>query len=93
MKLKNKKTGEIVLLEGELIYDDKVRLLTHYNSLAELNAEWENVPEEHKSNIGDLPAFPPASLTKSKAEELLAEIEKAKNPLATYLKNKGGSEE
>ena len=44
------------------------------------------------SNINDLPAFPPASLTKSKAEELLAEIEKAKNPLTTYLKNKGGEE-
>lgn len=44
------------------------------------------------SNINDLPAFPPASLTKSKAKELLAEIEKAKNPLATYLKNKGGEE-
>lgn len=44
------------------------------------------------NNINDLPAFPPASLTKSKAEELLAEIEKAKNPLTTYLKNKGGRE-
>lgn len=42
------------------------------------------------SSINDLPAFPPVSLTKSKAEELLAEIEKAKNPLATYLKNIGG---
>lgn len=45
------------------------------------------------SSINDLPAFPPANLTKSKAEELLAEIEKAKNPLTTYLKNKGSSKE
>lgn len=45
------------------------------------------------SNINDLPAFPPANLTKNKAEELLAEIEKAKNPLTTYLKNKAGGEE
>lgn len=44
------------------------------------------------SNISDLPAFPPTSLTKNKAEELLAEIKKAKNPLATYLKNKAGGE-
>lgn len=45
------------------------------------------------SSINDLPAFPPESLlTKSKAEELLAEIEKAKNPLTTYLKNIGGEE-
>jgi hypothetical protein len=46
MKLRNKKTGEIVSFQGELIYDDKVRLLTHYNSLAELIAEWEDMPEE-----------------------------------------------
>lgn len=30
---------------------------------------------------------------KNKAEEILAEIEKAKNPLATYLKNKARGEE
>ena len=54
--------------------------------------DWFGDYEEPKSNIGDLPAFPPASLTKRNAEELLAEIEKAKNPLATYLKNNGGSE-
>lgn len=48
---------------------------------------------EEMSNIKDLPAFPPASLTKDNAEELLAEIEKAKNHLTTYLKNIGGSEE
>lgn len=28
MKLRNKKTGEIVSLQGELTYDCKVRLLT-----------------------------------------------------------------
>lgn len=40
MKLKNKQTGEIVSLEGEITFDDKVRLLKHYNSLAELCEEW-----------------------------------------------------
>lgn len=45
------------------------------------------------SSINNLPAFPPESLlTKSKAEKLLSEIEKAKNPLTTFLKNKGGKE-
>ncbi len=48
MKLKNKKTGEIVSLEGELLFDNEVMLLKHYASLAELNAEWEDVPEEPK---------------------------------------------
>ena len=39
MKLRNKKTGEINL--GDLHLDD-------FNSLAELNAEWEDAPEEPK---------------------------------------------
>lgn len=50
MKLKNKKTGDIVSLQGELTYDDKIRLLTHYNSLAELSAEWEDAQEEPKDH-------------------------------------------
>ena len=36
MKLKNKKTGEIVSVGGELM------LLKQYSSLAELNEEWED---------------------------------------------------
>ena len=51
MKLRNKKTGEIVSLEGELLFDNKVRLLKQYNSLAELNEEWEDVPEEPSKTI------------------------------------------
>ena len=42
MKLRNKKTGEIVSLDGELLFDDKVVLLKQYNSLAELNEVWED---------------------------------------------------
>lgn len=45
MKLKNKKTGEIVSLEGELLFDNEVMLLKQYSSLAELNAEWEDYEE------------------------------------------------
>lgn len=41
MKLRNKKTGEIVEATDFNIISD-------YNSLAELNAEWEDVPEEPK---------------------------------------------
>ena len=58
MKLKNKKTGEIV--DFRYLQSDYVAplvLTTHendkpkmykYNSLAELNAEWEDAPEEPK---------------------------------------------
>lgn len=45
MRLKNKKTGEIVSLEGELLFDNEVMLLKQYSSLAELNAEWEDYEE------------------------------------------------
>ena len=41
MKLKNKKTGEIVEATDFNIISD-------YNSLAELNEEWEDAPEEPK---------------------------------------------
>ena len=40
MKLRNKKTGEIIILIDH-IFDN-------YNSLAELNEEWEDVPEKPK---------------------------------------------
>ena len=45
MKLRNKRTGEIVSLEGELLFDNEVMLLKQYASLAELNAEWEDYNE------------------------------------------------
>lgn len=48
MRLKNKKTGEIVSLEGELVFDNEVMLLKQYSSLAELNAEWEDYEETDK---------------------------------------------
>ena len=53
MKLRNKKTGEIVSLEGELLFDNEVMLLKQYNSLAELNEEWEDY-EEPESTIKDV---------------------------------------
>lgn len=52
MKLKNKKTGEIV---DHIWWDSELKQLwvygkhvKFYNSLAELNEEWEDVPEEPK---------------------------------------------
>lgn len=50
MRLRNKRTGEIVSLEGELLFDNEVMLLKQYSSLAELNEEWEDVPEEPKTH-------------------------------------------
>ena len=54
MKLKNKKTGEIAeLCSKQQFYEDKTHLFLdtkngrqYYHSLAELNAEWEDAPEE-----------------------------------------------
>ena len=51
MKLRNCKTGEIIEFDAILLVrdvsGDSVAHL-EYGSLAELNAEWENVPEEPK---------------------------------------------
>lgn len=53
MKLKNKKTGKIGwLYEHSLVQDiiivyDVKGIVGKYTSLAELNAEWEDVPEEY----------------------------------------------
>lgn len=42
MKLRNKKTGEIIELDNWLIYTDRPR--GTYTSLADVNADWEDVP-------------------------------------------------
>jgi hypothetical protein len=51
MKLRNKKTGEIIAFDAILpvkdVAGDSVAHL-EYNSLAELNEEWEDAPEEPK---------------------------------------------
>ena len=52
MKLRNKKTGEILGSLGSFIIQNPNRIncesITKYDSLAELNEEWEDVPEEPK---------------------------------------------
>ena len=60
MKLRNKKTGEIVdtLCSDDITkgisfgidHHDGNPTMAYYNSLAELNAEWEDVPEEPKEH-------------------------------------------
>ena len=61
MKLKNKKTGEIAklvgyvkIVEGRMFFrfeDDKGTYKKEYNSLAELNEEWEDYEEDDLSQI------------------------------------------
>ena len=53
MKLKNKKTGEIgytAVLQSKaiVVMDENAIQLGSYTSLAELNEEWEDAPEEPK---------------------------------------------
>lgn len=45
MRLQNKKTGEVVEWEQPISY----KLGKEYDSLADLNAEWEDAPEEPRS--------------------------------------------
>ena len=47
MKLKNKKTGEIVEFETDIYADTEDRTY-EFRTIAELNAEWEDAPEEPK---------------------------------------------
>lgn len=52
MKLKNKKTGEMcelkVTVNGDLTITKDDEIIGIYSSLAELNEEWEDAPEEPK---------------------------------------------
>jgi hypothetical protein len=51
MKLRNKKTGEIKEWGFAMLQNDaQTTELRHYNSLAELNEEWEDAPEEPKEH-------------------------------------------
>lgn len=56
MKLKNKRTGEIgytAVLRSKaiVVMDENAIQLGSYTSLAELNAEWEDAPEEPKPQV------------------------------------------
>lgn len=48
MKLRNKKTGEIIEKYPDRFVINSGEQISQYDSLAELNAEWEDVPEEPK---------------------------------------------
>lgn len=46
MRLKNKKTGEIIEKYPDRFVINSGEQIRQYNSLAELNSEWEDAPEE-----------------------------------------------
>ena len=48
MKLKNKKTGEIIEKYPGRFVINSGEQIRQYDSLAELNAEWEDAPEAYK---------------------------------------------
>lgn len=48
MRLKNKKTGEIIEKYPDRFVINSGEQIREYDSLAELNAEWEDAPEEPK---------------------------------------------
>lgn len=50
MRLRNKKTGEIIETFPDRFVINSGEQIRHYDSLVELNAEWEDVPEEPKDN-------------------------------------------
>lgn len=76
MKLRNKKTGEI---DNWCIDKDVIRTCSGsiiYNSLAELNEEWEDVPEEPKEYWYIDPMVCDVYFTKIKNDEDLCEFNK-----------------
>jgi hypothetical protein len=80
MKLRNKKTGEIVSLEGELLFDNKVMLLKQYTSLAELNEYWEDY-EEPKGSALDLMILTLMNCIENEPDEDMVDLEDCKQML------------
>lgn len=81
MKLKNKKTGEIGILIVDGAYkfvtnfaieDDKMNRLGEYNSLAELNEEWEDY--EDPKECWYINAMGHANSCKDLSEEVIRDI-------------------
>ena len=105
MKIRNKKTGKILSLNGGFLVDEGV-LLKQYESIAEFNKEWEDVPEEPKKYwcidwTGGINKIIPLDSSHDKYEQSKKEIgnyfktkeeaEKAVEKLKAYkrLKDKG----
>ena len=97
MKLRNKKTGEIgytglavdgllpVAIEGRVAGNAEQR----YRTLAELNAEWEDVPEQPKGIIKVEKSLVPTCVYSEYSTEEEAENAVAKLKAFTRLKDKG----
>lgn len=92
MKLKNKKTGEIVdfrYLQSDHVaplvlttYENNKPEMYSYNSLAELNEEWEDVPTEEVWYLGE--RIGNYSMPKEEAEKAVEKLKAWKR-----LKDKG----
>jgi len=101
MKLQNKKTGEIGRLithdwlENKLIIsDDDGVQLAKYNSLAELNAEWEDMPEEEwRDVLGFEELYQVSNLGKVRTvkngEAEMSQQENRNGYMTVHLRNKG----
>lgn len=95
MRLKNKRTGEIgylyehSLLQDIIIVYDVKGIVGKYTSLAELNEEWEDVPEEPKEywfieNDGDISSIG--------VDEDFAESLRASKEIGNYFETKEEAE-
>ena len=97
MKLRNRKTGEIIEFDAILpvkdVSGDSVAHL-EYNSLTEFNEEWEDVPEEEwRDVLGFEELYQVSNLGKvrtiKKGEAELAQQENRNGYMTVHLRNKG----
>ena len=98
MKLKNKKTGEIVefrYLQSDHVaplvlttYENNMPRMYSYDSLAELNEEWEDYEEPKEywiiGSFGDIERYSEHSFSKFQTEEL--------KPIGNYFETKEEAE-
>ena len=101
MKLKNKKTGEIGYFcfanwdsPVLIIMDENGVQLAKYNSLAELNAEWEDVPEEEWRDVLEFEELYQVSnfgnvRTVKNGEAEMSQQENRNGYMTVHLRNKG----
>lgn len=97
MKLRNKKTGAIYSIEDIDLGNNKDGIwlgLTQYNSLAELNEDWEDAPEEPKGSALDLMILTLTNFIENEPDEDKVDLEDCKQMLEKLkawkrLKDKG----
>jgi len=100
MKLRNKKTGEIIELLAKPSFvkrnDDFLQSeINTFNSLAELNAEWEDMPEESVKPywfINDLDGEPMKCDLKNCGKSNFIEWSKHRKQIGNYFETKEEAE-